>query len=464
MKILSYNKTIIAALLVSVVVISCDKKELIYQPNVVVDPTVNNSLDVNGLPPIAEPNNSGSTNPVPNPQKEVVHLVKYLGGGTNPNFGNFIDLSTGHVFSNADALANNHKVDLMMINFGIPRDTYIQPAGNNLIVPDSKELAYNSYGNDVQRGWDIQNKGKIYRLSNLEASDILWFNKVIKNQALKKGIDSFINEIIPIRNAAEHADEKAKKRLRKVEGLSMVFFKSEDRHISSVLVTTSINTVLGTEQIKVNFKTDASTKVDIAPGSGALKATRDDMTILDINFDPTKEQVIGLNFTDGVYYSSLDDAPSISDVSLTFTFRPSDKRGFIFTPGSSWYVNWKPKPAVQDLLDLLATSVNYTRFATISKNEAYENNTIENAKNNTYDLRNYYFSIFPTVAQWQSQLDNSGNDLNRTDIAYPLVFRFARTSRSGAGDHLEYGAFAVLERDFNAGKIKIGLKHSPIRN
>ncbi len=462
MKTLNYNRRLLAIAFLSICVLGCKEGDLIYQPQVVVDPVTNNNLDISALPSIDEPTSAGGGNNN-QPEKEVFHLVKHLGGGTNTAFGNFIDLSTGEVFTNNNIVVNNHKVDLMMLNFGTPIDTYAEAAGNNLLTPDSEEIAYNDYGNDIQRGWDVRNRGQVYRLNNLQASDILWFNRTIKNGALTKGIDSFINEIIPVRNAAEYADAKAKKRLRKLDGLNMIFFKSTDRGINSVLVLTNINSTLGTEQIKLNFKSDLSGKVNIGAGAGVLKADRNDLEIFDIHFDPTKEHLIGLNFTEGIYYPTLEHAPNISDISLTFTFRPSDKTGYIFTPSSSWYVNWKAKPAVQPVLDLFALTTNYTRFSTISKAAGYTNSKIEGAKYSSSGLKQYYFSVI-TGTGWQSQLDNSGNDLNRTDVTYPLAFRFARTSMSGAGNILEYGAFAILERDFDQGYIKIGFKHSPIRN
>lgn len=445
------NRQILFVSLAFLLFWSCKEADVDFIPNVNVEKFKNDTLDVSSLPPIQEPDNGTGTGV---PQKEVLHVVRLLGGGTNATIGNFIDLSNGRVFSNNEVLDNLNQVDLMMINFGTT-------ALNNIIVPDSKEIAYNSYGNDIQRGWDVQNKGLLYRLNDLQASDIEWFNKTIKNQDLKRGVDSFINNIIPVRNAIEYNDAKSQKRLRNTTGNSIIFFKSIDRNISSAIVVTNSSAAsLGTEYVRLNIKSDVSAKTEVVAGSGSLKATRNDLDIFTINYDNTKEQFISFNFADGVYYPTVNDIPNPSSVYLVFTFSPSNKRTFIYTPQSGFYTNWKATGS-EAYTNKLTGSTTYTRFSVISTNANYAANTLESVFYSTDNLKTYYTALNTSATAFSS---HTGTALYTPTTVYPYVNRFARTSVSGALPIVEYGAFSVIENDPNNGKLVFGYKYSTIQD
>lgn len=450
------NTSALAVVLAIGMVWGCKHADEVYYPEVVIDKFTNDTLKIDGLPAIVRPggyNNNGATEG-DQLEKEVLHKELFIGAGKNADLGNFIDLSTGQVYNNQNVVQNNHQVDLMMINFETT-------SKYNLITPDAKEIAYNDYGNDIQRGWDRQNNGEVFRLKGLTRADVDWFNKTIKNAALKKGIDSFINEIIPSRNAAEYANVKSRKRLRDVNAAEFIFFKSADRNIYSAIAVISISgdVATGKEAARLIIKSDISTKTNVNAGSGILKADRNDLDRLVVDYDPSQDQFINLNLAAGQVYKTAAEIPSKEDVYVTVGFRASNKSTAVYTTSTADANYTALGTDYTTIISAIKPTTNYTRMQLIGNHVNYADNQIENVAYSTISLKNYMTALISGTAGLGTYLTLSNT------YPYPYIARFAKLAGAASSSSvLEYGVFAFVSNDTVNGKMIFAYKYSTIRD
>lgn len=344
--------------------------------------------------------------------KDYLHVASFIQVSDFFTGGGAIDLATGNVYNQSNVVANLHNVDLVYLNYNNATD-------HNIALPTSKVLSVNEFGENVQYGWRLKNKGFLYRKTNLQSQDIEWFNNLKSASQIRNAVDSVVNAI----GASNSID-----RVKNVNKDQILFFKSLDRNVVSVVYVNSAIELTESSQMKFTIKSDASTLTTVSPTINSLKnANNYYADTLTFNFSTASNAEFFVDLKKKKIYtqSELDAMNDYSGVSILVLFNASTLRHYfmnakasqIGTGGTSLhYGNNTLRDHLLARSDTREIKMQILYFTGGANNVTnYNNAPFETARLNNKALHTYWTSVFVSGHLWARENPNDNTVIRISD-------------------------------------------------